>query len=281
MIRAAAPVVAAAPVRAGVAAPPLPTLSPRSAAPPRPATATTVAAAPPRPADDLLPVTAEPASAGVPHAAPPRGVEDLLPVVPVEPAGSAPASVARRLPPVDRKLLMIGAGIVLLIAALAFVWAKTRDDVKSAINAPAQQVHDAERIAARAQLQTAAEAAQSAYVDSGTYSTVTPATLRAAEPSIVWLAGNQEAEPRQVSVQVVDAQSIVLVTALPDGSCVGLYQSPAGTVSVDVAPPCMATSYTPGGAPLGTDDSATGGQPGIPNIPSLPTDPGADPDLAG
>jgi hypothetical protein len=281
MIRAAAPVVAAAPVRAGIVAPPLPTLSPRSAAPPRPATAVARAdaPAPPRPADDLLPVGAEPAPGGVPHDAPPRDAEDLLPVVPVVTA--APAATARRFPPIDRKIAMIGAAIVLLLAAVAFIWMKTRDDVKNAIDAPVHEVHEAERIAARAELQSAAAAAQSVYVDHGDYSQVTPATLQAAEPSIVWLPGNQEAKQHQVSVQVVDAQSIVLVTSLPDGSCQGLYQSPTGTISVDVAPPCMATSYTPGGSPLGGDESTTGGQSGVPSIPSLPTDPGSDPNLAG
>jgi hypothetical protein len=239
------------------------------------------AAAPPRPADDLLPVAPELPPGGVPHAAPPRDAEDLLPVVPVVTDRPAPITSARRLPPIDKKLAMIGAGIVLLIAAVAFIWVKTRDDVKGIIDAPAEQVHDAERIAARAQLQTAAAAAQSVYVDSGSYSTVSPATLQAAEPSIHWLAGNQTAKQGQVSVQVVDAQSIVLVTGLPDGSCQGLYQSPTGTVSVDVAAPCMATSYTPGGTPLGGDEPSNGGPAGVPSIPSVPADPGSDPSLAG
>jgi hypothetical protein len=254
MIRASAPVVAAvAPTRAGTLAPPaLPTLSPRSAAPPRPVASPPSPPAP-APADEFLPVSA-PAGANGGTAAPaPRDVEDLLPLLPADPTAVQKVA-SRRLPPIDKKLALMGAGAVLLIAAIAFIWVRTRDDVKTAVNSPVEAVRNAERIAAQSRLQTAAAAAQVQYMDTGSYSAVTPASLRAAEPSIDWVPGDQGAQPDQISVQVVDAQSIVMVTSLPDKSCQAVYQSPTGTTSVQLAPPCQASAYNPNSPGLGNDD---------------------------
>ena len=83
MIRAQTPVVAAAaPVRVGGAPPALPTLSPRSDAPPRPdPTRPNLVDTPPAaPIDEFLPVGSATASV----AAAPRDVEHQLPLIPAE-----------------------------------------------------------------------------------------------------------------------------------------------------------------------------------------------------
>jgi hypothetical protein len=244
MIRAQAPVVAAAAsIRVGGPPPPLPTLSPRSAAPTRPNPARPSTVGPPTapPLDEFLPA----ATQNAPAATAPRDVEDLLPLIPAE----VPISKQKfTLPKIDRRMALVGAGIVLLFAAIVFVWMQTKDDVHNALNAPVDAVKKAEDVAGRSQLATAQEAAQSVYADQGTFANVTVATLQQAEPGITWVAGNQAAKPGEVSVQVIDADTIVLVTSLPNGSCKALYQGPGGAVPTPATAPCAATNAGPGSA---------------------------------
>ncbi len=241
MIRAQTPVVAAvapAPLRGGGPPPPLPTLSPRSDAPPRPSPArpNPVDAPAPAPLDDFLPVASPSAPAAT---AAPRDVEDLLPLIPAE----VPITKQKfTLPKFDRKMALIGGGIVLLFAAIVFVWMQTKDDVHDALDAPVQAVHNAEQIGAQNQLLSAQEAAQAVYSDEGSFASVTPASLQKAEPGIVWVAGNHAAAPGEVSVQVIDADTIVLVTSLPNGSCQAITQGASGTTQVPATAPCMAST---------------------------------------
>ena len=188
------------------------------------------------PLDDFLPV----ASPNAPAAAPaPRDAEDLLPLIPAE----VPITKQKyTLPKFDRKMALIGAGIVLLFAAVVFIWMQTKDGVHDALDAPVQAVHDAEQLGAQNQLLSAQEAAQAVYSDEGSFASVTPSSLRQAEPGITWVAGNKAAGPSEVSVQVIDADTIVLVTSLPNGSCQAITQGASGTTQVPATPPCMASS---------------------------------------
>jgi hypothetical protein len=241
MIRAQAPVVAAvapAPLRVGGPPPPLPTLSPRSAAPARPNPTRPNPVDPPAapPLDEFLPVASPTAPAAAP---PPRDVEDLLPLIPAE----VPITKQKyTLPKLDRKMALIGGGIVLLLAAVVFIWMQTKDDVHDALDAPVQAVKQAETVAGQNQLLSAQEAAQAVYSDEGSFASVTPASLQQAEPGIVWVAGNQAAAPGEVSVQVIDADTIVLVTSLPNGSCQAITQGASGTTQVPATAPCMAST---------------------------------------
>jgi hypothetical protein len=244
MIRAQAPVVAAAapaPLRVGAPPPPLPTLSPRSEAPPRPSRArpNPVDAPAPGPLDEFLPVASP---TGAAPAAAPRDVEDLLPLIP---AGVPITKQKYSLPKVDRKMALVGAGIVVLFAAIVFVWMQTKDDVHRAVDAPVEAIKKAEDVAGQSQLATAQEAAQAVYADQGTFANVTTATLKQAEPGITWVDGNQAAKPGEVSVRVVDAGTIVMVTSLPNGTCKAVYQWPGGTVPTPASPPCAAANAGP------------------------------------
>jgi hypothetical protein len=134
----------------------------------------------------------------------------------------------------------MAGGAVLLIVALAVVWRLTKDDVKSEINAPVQAVDKAEQVAGQSRLNTAAIATASVYADDGTFANATPQVLRANEPSIVWVGPSQPAAPGQVSVRVVDPDTIVLVTALPNKSCAGLYQARGASTPIPVRAPCSA-----------------------------------------
>jgi hypothetical protein len=69
---------------------------------------------------------------------------------------------------------------------------------------------------------------------------MTPQVLRAAEPSIVWVGPTQPTASGQVSVRVIDPDTIVLVTALPNKSCEGLYQARGASTEVPVRAPCSA-----------------------------------------
>ncbi len=254
MIRAQAPVVAAvAPVRVGGPPPPLPTLSPRSEAPPRPSPArpNLVDTPAPPPLDEFLPVASPTAPAA---SAAPRDVEDLLPLIPAE----VPITKQKyTLPKFDRKMALIGGGIVLLFAAIVFVWMQTKDGVHDALDAPVQAVHNAEQLGAQNQLLSAQEAAQAVYSDEGSFASVTPASLQKAEPGITWVAGNQAASPGEVSVQVIDADTIVLVTSLPNGSCQAITQGASGTAQVPAAAPCMAATVEVPGDGGHSDDSGS------------------------
>jgi len=266
LIRAQAPVVAAAapaPVPVAVPArPPLPPLRhagsvsggitpgpPMGAAPPLAPLPppTPAAAAPSRPVlDEFLPVSVEPEA---PARA--RDTEDLLPVAPPAPTngkGKAGTNGAARVGPrakaerprIDSKLLLLGGGVLALIVIVVGVWMVTKDDVKKMQQAPVDAVHQAEEIAGQSRLNTAATAAAAVYADQGSFANVTPQVLRATEPSIVWLPAAQAAAPGQVSVRVVDGDTLVLVTALPNRSCQGMYQARGGTMQIQVTAPCSA-----------------------------------------
>jgi hypothetical protein len=215
-------------------APPAPTLpaTAPNGTPPAPAPA------PPAPlVDEFLPATAAAAAAAAPTE--PRDEEDLLPLVPVT---VAKPKATDKLPHValERKYWFMAGGAVLLIVALAVGWMLTKDDVKSQIDAPVQAVDKAEQIAGQSRLNTAAIATASVYADQGTFANMTPQVLRANEPSIVWLGPSQAATSGQVSVRVVDPDTVVLVTALPNKSCEGLYQARGASTEVPVRAPCSA-----------------------------------------
>ena len=179
----------------------------------------------PEPADDLLPLSATPAALPKPKPNTPAAADEFLPIPPPQPVEKRVAPSATRAWRIDKKLVMIGAGVFLLIVAGVFVWSKTGDDVQGAIRTPASEVDAATSAAAGVELQTAMQAANVLYLDVGSYTNVNPATLKSVEPSLVYVAGEVAAAPGEVSVFVKDAQSIVLVTTKPDGTCRALYQS--------------------------------------------------------
>ena len=99
-------------------------------------------------------------------------------------------------------------------------WSKTGDDVQARDpHAGIRRSTRATTAAAGVELQTAMQAANVLYLDVGSYTNVDPATLKSVEPSIVYVAGDVAAAPGEVSVFVKDAESIVLVTTKPDGTC--------------------------------------------------------------
>ena len=149
-----------------------------------------------------------------------------------------------------------------------------RDDVQTAIHTPAAAVGDATTAAAGVELQTAMQAANvlvprrrfvherqpgDAASRWNRRSRTSPPTRRAA-------AG-------QVSVLVKDAQSIVLVTAKPDGTCRALYQSQAGMQELVPPAPCAAANVQLGGGGIpAPQDVAGAGQSLVPSLPD-PTAP--------
>jgi len=211
-------------------APPAPNLAPPTAAP-------APAAAPPAaPVDEFLPITPTAGTVAVE----PRDQEDLLPVVPL--TVNKPKATDK-LPHIalERKYWFIAGGAILLIIAVAIVWSVMKDDVKSEINAPVDAVHSAEQVAGQSRLNTAAIATASVYAEDGTFANATPQVLAANEPSIQWVGPSQPATPTQVSVRVVDPDTIVLVTGLPNGkSCEGLYQARGASTPIQVQAPCSA-----------------------------------------
>ena len=281
MIRAQAPVVAAgAPRRAPAAPPPLPSLTPRAAAPVRPIPAgppgsRTVPGAPaPRPAatppppDDLLPTPTTPPLPPAPAPNTMAAADELLPIAPPQPTQPRVAPSATRAWKPDKKLAMIGAGVLAFLVLAGFVWSKMRDDVQTAIHTPADAVGDATSAAAGVELQTAMQAANVLYLDVGSYTNVNPGTLKSVEPSITYVAGDAPAAAGQVSVLVKDAQSIVLVTAKPDGTCRALYQSQAGMQELVPPAPCAAANVQLGGGGIpAPQDVAGAGQSQVPSLP--------------
>jgi hypothetical protein len=265
LIRAQAPVVAAAAtVRAPAPprpAPTLPPLTPRGAAPPPPlpATRSAVPAPPPArapaPADDLLPPSS---AASAPAASVPAAPGDLLPL----PApGTIPGRSKKKsgfFASLDPRFVVIGAAAV--VAVLGIWYALLRDPGSNAelgpplVDVPTDAVEGARDAAAGLELQTAMATASNLALQTGSYATLTVESLSAAEPGITFVAADQPAGPGEVSVRPIDAQSIVLATSTPDGSCRAIYQSPPGAVDLIPPGPCSADSVPIGGEGRGTSE---------------------------
>jgi hypothetical protein len=142
---------------------------------------------------------------------------------------------------------------------LWFGWGALRDSGEDAAEAPATAIGDATEVVAGTELQTAMQAANVLYLDVGSYLNVNPATLQSVEPSLTYREADEPASPGEVSVTVVDPQSIVIVTSKPDGTCRALYQSNAGTQELVPPAPCSAaTVQLSNGAPVAPQDSFPG-----------------------
>ena len=94
----------------------------------------------------------------------------------------------------------------------------------------------------RVALQDSLTAARDLALPTGSYAAVTLAGLAAAVPTAKFVPATQAAAPGEVSVRVVDADSLVLVAAVADGSCQGAYDSPAGLQLYYTPAPCDADS---------------------------------------
>jgi hypothetical protein len=221
-----------------------------------------------------------PISANAPAPAPatvPAGPDELLPIAAphATPARTSPSRTTRRsarAPKVNFRMLAIAGGVLVALVVVWFGWGALRDAGEDAAEGPAVAIGEANNAVAGTELQTAMQAANVLYLDVGSYLNVNPATLKSVEPSITYVAADQPAVPGEVSVSVVDPQSIVLATSKPDGTCRALYQSPAGTQELVPPGPCSASRVQLGdGAPVQPSDAFPGvGSPGS-GLPELPT----------
>jgi hypothetical protein len=174
------------------------------------------------------------------------------------------------MPRFEKKTLLVGAGALLAIVVAVVAWSLLRDDAEQASDAATGAVGGANDAVAGSELQIAMQAANVLYLDVGSYTNVNPATLESVEPSIAYVGANQPAGPGEVSVLVNDAQSLVLVTARPDGTCRALYQALTGARELVPPAPCAAANVPLGGggvvAPPGSDPSLGTGGFVVPNI---------------
>jgi hypothetical protein len=199
-------------------------------------------------------------------AAAPARPGDLLPVpAPGATPGRAPAKRGF-FADLEPKYVAIGAAVVIVV--LGFWYAILRDPGSSVdANRPSSETSEesgdgsgtnpieaAENGAAAVELQTALATASNLALSSGGYQGVRLDALAAAEPAITFVPQDQPAGPGEVSVRIVDPQSIVMVTSTEDGSCRAVYQSPPGSIDLIPPPPCAAASVSIGGEGRGVDE---------------------------